>query len=131
MTGAEVVGGEDAVAEAMKSSEQGSIIIEAQVENGNSFPTDEVIQVYVRAEEAQDAKRNCALCGFERVHLEALEKKNVEIRIAAENLLVVNEEGQEVKEGSGLHFWVGTSQPDRVSERLTGRIPVELTVRLV
>ena len=131
VTGAEVAGGEDAVAEAMKSSEQGSIIIEAQVENGNSFPTDEVIQVYVRAEEAQDEKRNCALCGFERVHLEALEKKNVEIRIAAENLLVVNEEGQEVKEGSGLHFWVGTSQPDRVSERLTGRIPVELTVRLV
>lgn len=131
VTDAALVGGEEAVAESMQDPAEKTVMIEAAVENRSYIATDEVVQVYVRVEGAKDEKRNFALCGFERVRLEPRERKNVEIRIAAEDLLVVNEEGQAVKEGSLLHFWVGTSQPDRVSESLTGRIPVELTVRLV
>ncbi len=131
VTRAVIQGGEEAAAAALQVPDEGLVTIEAGIENRSDVITDEVIQVYVRAEDAKDEKRNCALCGFERVHLKGHEEKTIQIRIAAEDLLVVNEEGKMEKEGSRLHFWVGTSQPDRVSARLTGRIPVEFSVRLV
>lgn len=98
------------------------------VENAGAACAD-VIEVYVSVPDAPDQKgTNWSLCGFRKLFLERGERRNLELRIPADALRTVNEEGQLVPEGTEAILYVGTSQPDPVSVEKCGKKP--LTVKL-
>ena len=102
------------------------ILVEALVRNDGA-ETDEVAQVYAQNEGSENAPRNPRLCAFQRVHLAAGEEKTVLLRVRPEQLQVVNEAGEWVREGKPV-FYVGLSQPDPRSQALTGRACVKIAL---
>lgn len=92
--------------------------------------TDDVLQVYVKAEDTQWAAPNAILGAFQRVHLAKGEEKEIELVLPQHALTTVDEDG--VRQVHGQHFsvYVGFSQPDSRSVALTGKEPVKVAVEL-
>ena len=74
-------------------------------------------------EGSENAPRNPRLCGFARIEIGADETVEAEILIDKKQLLVINEEGEAVSEGSAA-LYVGVSQPDEKSVQMCGVRPV-------
>ena len=90
------------------------------IANTGNFDTDEVVQVYVRDPESPDEVKNYRLCGFKRISLARGEEKRVTMTLDKNAFTLVNDEGKRVP-GSGKYIlWAGISQPDPLSESLTG-----------
>lgn len=119
---------EAALAQNVKKGED--FAVKALLENAGDRDTDEVVQVYIRAEESACAPLHPALCAFVRVNLKAGEKKEVLVSIPHTALTVVDGEGRRLVEGSRFSLYVGTSQPDERSRALTGHACVKVDVQL-
>jgi len=104
--------------------------LSVDVENISDTAADEIVQVYIRPENSRWAVPNHSLCGFARVSLEPGEKKSVSIAIADSAYTVVTDEGERVRDTDRFTFFIGGSQPDECSVRLTGKAPLKLTVTL-
>ncbi len=104
--------------------------VRAVLENTGSFDTDEVLQVYIRAEDSVWAPLHPSLCAFARVSLKAGERKEVNLTVPASSLTVVDEEGRRLVDGTHFSLYVGTSQPDERSAALTGMRPVRIEITL-
>ena len=98
--------------------------ITALVRNGGQMDGDAVVQVYVRCE-SPDAPTFPRLCGFSRIHVDAGKTETAEIPLDKLTATVVNERGDRVPV-EGLKFYVGMSQPDEKSVKMSGVRPVEL-----
>lgn len=98
--------------------------ITALVRNGGQMDGDAVVQVYVRCE-SPDAPTFPRLCGFARIHVDAGKTETAEIPLDKLTATVVNERGERVPV-EGLKFYVGMSQPDEKSVKMSGVRPVEL-----
>lgn len=98
--------------------------ITALVRNGGQMDGDAVVQVYVRCE-SPDAPTFPRLCGFSRIHVDAGKTETAEIPLDKLTATVVNERGERVPV-EGLKFYVGMSQPDEKSVKMSGVRPVEL-----
>ena len=85
---------------------------------------DAVVQVYVRCE-SPDAPTFPRLCGFTRIHVGAGKTETAIISLDKLTATVVNERGERIPV-EGLKFYVGMSQPDEKSIRMTGVRPIEL-----
>ncbi|MDY3919020.1 MAG: glycoside hydrolase family 3 C-terminal domain-containing protein [Candidatus Limivivens sp.] len=109
--------------------EKGAPAVEAEVENCGKWETEDVIQVYIKDLESPNAVRNHSLCGFQRIHLKAGEKKTVTIPVPEKAFTAVDEKGERKVESSRFDLYVGTSQPDSRSVELTGQVPVRLEVK--
>ena len=109
--------------------ENGMTII-AELENKGTYDTDDVVQVYVKCKDSDHAALNPVLCAFARVHLEAGEKKGITIPVSGQAFTVVDEMGVRKVDGKEFVFYVGCSQPDEKSIRLTGVSPVEINIKL-
>ena len=83
---------------------------------------DEVVQLYVRDEEATVARPVLELRGFRRVHLAPGERRTVTFRLSAEQFAYVGADYRRVIEPGTVRLWVGTSSVD---------LPLEATVELV
>lgn len=120
----------DVRVEGVKAATVGDVI-KAEVTLKNSGrETSDVLQVYFRSD-SKDAVRNHALCAFKKVHLKAGEEKVVEIEIKKSALTVVNDCGVRYLDLSArtvLYF--GTSQPDAMSEALSGKKCLEVEISL-
>lgn len=120
----------DVRVEGVKAATVGDVI-KAEVTLKNSGrETSDVLQVYFRSD-SKDAVRNHALCAFKKVHLKAGEEKVVEIEIKKSALTVVNDCGVRYLDLSArtvLYF--GTSQPDAMSEALSGKKCLEVEIAL-
>ena len=81
---------------------------------------DQLIHVLVASETCID------LSVITRVHLNAGEKETFEIEIDKDALQIVDEEGKRYIDSDEFSVYIGTSQPDRRSERLLKRKPLEL-----
>ncbi|MBE6901249.1 MAG: glycoside hydrolase family 3 protein [Ruminococcaceae bacterium] len=95
---------------------------------GTSF-TEDVVQLYIKGYGDDDVP-NHSLCGFARVSLEAGESKNIEIPVAASAFETVHEDGTRSVSGSRFMLYAGTSQPDAISESLTGAICARAEIML-
>jgi len=95
---------------------------------GTSF-TEDVVQLYIKGYGDDDVP-NHSLCGFARVSLEAGESKNIEIPVAASAFETVHEDGTRSVSGSRFMLYAGTSQPDAISESLTGAICASAEIML-
>ncbi len=116
------------VTEAYLSMEE--MEIEAVVENMGDRAVEEVIQVYVKVMDSEFAPLHPRLCGFKRVALNCGEKKSVKIKLDQRAFMVVNENGEYVKDGNHVELYAGFSQPDETSIQLMGCKPVKLTAEI-
>jgi len=104
--------------------------IEAVVENIGGRAVEEVIQVYVKVMDSEFAPLHPRLCGFKRVALNCGEKKSVKIKLDQRAFMVVNENGEYIKDGNHVELYAGFSQPDETSIQLMGCKPVKLTAEI-
>ena len=99
--------------------------IRVEVVNDGNMDTDEVVQIYVQNEGARNAPRNPRLVAFKRVHVPAGQRVAVTLEIPARRLLVVDERGQWIDEGTPV-FFAGLGQPDARTAALTGHSAVRI-----
>ena len=104
------------------------VVVCAEVKNTGNVSTDDVVQIYVKDPASAYAVPNHSLCAFQRVSLQAGESKEIEIKVPGEAFLVVDEEGKFQKGSDQCLLYVGTGQPDRRTEALSGKKSVEIAV---
>jgi len=104
--------------------------LHVKLANRGQLGTEEVAQVYIRAEDAPDATPAAKLCGFARVWVGAESEASVTVPIGAEAFNVVNEEGERLVEGKTFTVSVGLGQPDARTRTLTGKESVTFMVKL-
>lgn len=100
------------------SYEAGSVTV--TVQNTGKAATEDVLEIYIKDIESPDEVRNCRLCGFKRLSLQAGERRTVTVPLDKNTFTVVGEDGVR-HPGSGHYtIWAGFSGPDGLSEQLTG-----------
>jgi beta-glucosidase len=93
-------------------TEGGEIALSVEVANTGARSGDEVVQLYVRDEEASVARPVRELRGFRRVHLVPSERRTVTFRLSAEQFAYVGADYRRVIEPGTLRLAVGTSSID-------------------
>ncbi len=126
----ECAGMEAGRGETVRLSGNGAFTIAATVQNQGSCAAEEVIQIYIKALESEDAEPAPRLCGFARVSLKPGEEKRVEVPVDADAFTVVNEEGLRLVEGALFQISAGFGQPDDRTKALTGQEAVVFQVQL-
>lgn len=96
-----------------------TVTVSVDVENVGHFAGDEIVQVYVSDIVTSVTWVNKALKGFARVHLEAGEKKTVQILLPWEAFEIVDAEGHSVVERGEFDILVGPSSRDQDLLKLT------------
>lgn len=91
------------------------------VANTGSMAGDEVVQIYVKDEEASVRVPRHKLCGIRRVSLVPGESRRVEFEIDPEQFMIIKEDGTAEYEAGSFCISVGGCQPDAYSEKLIGR----------
>ena len=104
--------------------------LHVKLTNHGQVGTGEVVQVYIRAEDAPDATPAAKLCGFARTWVPAEGEASVTVPIGAEAFTVVNEEGERLVEGKTFTVSVGLGQPDARTRALTGKDCITFIVKL-
>jgi beta-glucosidase len=89
-----------------------TVTIRADVTNTGPVPGDEVVQLYVRDEEATIARPVRELRGFRRVHLRPGECRTVAFQLSTEQLSYVGADLRRVVEPGRVSVQVGTSSAD-------------------
>ncbi|SEK90462.1 glycoside hydrolase family 3 C-terminal domain-containing protein [Ruminococcus albus] len=81
--------------------------------------TEDVIQLYMK-DYCEHAVPNVSLCGFKRVKLNEGETSVFEIEVPEKAFTAVDDNGVRKVFGNKFRLFAGTSQPDELSEKLTG-----------
>lgn len=105
------------------------LVITAEAENFGTAAVKDVVQVYVKNLHSRFAVRNYSLAGFLKTELQPGEKKTVKIPVSEAAFLVVDEEGQRIKDGDEFELFVGCSQPDKRSCELTGNPVISIKIK--
>ncbi|MEZ0536698.1 glycoside hydrolase family 3 C-terminal domain-containing protein [Caldicellulosiruptoraceae bacterium PP1] len=99
-----------------------SIKLIVRVKNAGDIESDEVIQVYIKAENSKYKRPNKQLKGFERIHLLPKQEMDIEFEIPYEELSIWNEsQGCFIVEDGYITLMIGTSSQDI---RLTKKVKV-------
>jgi beta-glucosidase len=88
-----------------------SVQVSVQVENAGSWASDEVVQLYVSAVDAGAAAPVRSLEGFQRIHLQAGERRPVSFTLAPRALSLVDDGGQRFVAPGTYEISVGGKQP--------------------
>ncbi len=102
------------------------VVLRAEIVNRGDTQTEDVIQVYVKDLGSKYAVPNYSLCAFERVSLQAGERKQVDLRVSSEAFYAVDDEGEHVWDSTRFALFVGTGQPDKRTQELTGKKAVRV-----
>lgn len=97
-----------------------NIELSFDIENAGNLAGDEVVQIYLRDVEVSTRVPVHQLAGFKRLRLEPGEKKTLSFTIKARQMAVIREDGSCVIEPGDFIVYVGGSQPDELSRRLSG-----------
>lgn len=95
--------------------------VKVQLENKSKFDSYDVVQIYIKDMESQYAVPNFSLCSFKSVYLKAGESKEVTLNVGEKAFTVVNEEGERIVDSHKFKLFIGTSAPDKRSQKLTGK----------
>ncbi|MCQ2416969.1 MAG: glycoside hydrolase family 3 C-terminal domain-containing protein [Oscillospiraceae bacterium] len=93
--------------------------IQVDIQNIGNTDTDDVLQVYLK-DDSDCAAPYPVLCGFQRVSLEAGERKTISLDVPAKAFESVDDNGVRAVRGQHYTVYAGTCQPDALSEKLTG-----------
>lgn len=99
-----------------------------EIENCGTVDTDDVLQVYVKDLESAYAVPNHSLCAFARVSVKAGEKKSVRLNVPGSAFYAVNDAGEHVWDSEKYNLYVGTGQPDKRTEELTGKTSAKIEI---
>ncbi len=94
------------------ATSDGELVVSVDVENTGERAGDEVVQLYVRDDEATVARPVRELRGFRRVSLEPGERRTVTFRLSAEQFAYVGADRRRVVEPGTIGIAVGTSSVD-------------------
>jgi beta-glucosidase len=94
------------------STDGGEVVVTADVTNTGDRPGDEVVQLYVRDEDATVARPVLELRGFSRVGLAPGERRSVAFRLSAEQFAYVGADYRRVIEPGTIRVFVGSSSAD-------------------
>ncbi len=97
-----------------------SLSCSVKIKNTGSCEGKEVVQLYLKDVETSVAAPRWQLNGIQKVSLKPGEQKELTFTLTAEAMLLVNEEGESVLEPGTFEVFVGGSQPDARSLKLTG-----------
>lgn len=99
------------------------LTVTVTVKNTGLMDAEEVVQCYVRDEEASVRVPVHKLCQTARVCLRAGEEKEVSLTIDSDQFCVINEDGEHIWEPGRFFIFAGGNQPDDYSVALTGSAP--------
>ena len=108
----------------LEGAERNNGSVGVTVRNTGSMDGDAVIQIY-EACDSPFALVHPRLSGFARVEVPAGEKRTVQVKLDRLTGTVVNEQGERVP-ASAVTYYVGMSQPDPLSVKMTGVEPIVL-----
>ena len=112
------------------TKDHGKCTVSVEISNTGDYDTDEVLQVYVKDLESPYEVKNYRLCGFKRVSLKAGSTVSVTMELDKNTFTLVDDDGKRVS-GSGKYcLWAGISQPDPLSESLTGTKCLSAEIKL-
>ncbi len=106
--------------------EDGCVTVTA--ENVGDLDTEDVVQVYIKAD-SPNAPTNPCLCGFKRIALKKGESTTVSIKLEEKSFTTVDENGVRSKDAASFTIYAGTSQPDPISEGLTGNKCLSVVIK--
>lgn len=100
------------------------------VKNVGNYEADEVVQLYLKDVEASVRVPNWELKGVKRISLKPGEEVKLDFTVAARQMALIDNDGRCVLEPGLFELFVGGSQPDSRSEKLTGQkvLKAEFTV---
>lgn len=101
------------------------------VQNVGSMEGDEIVQVYLKDEEASVRVPRHKLCFFKRVSLQPGETVTVDFTIDAEQFMIIKDDGTKEYEPGSFMVSAGGCQPDSYSEKLYGTKTVSCKMNLV
>lgn len=99
------------------------------VANKGNFSSGEVVQFYIK-DYSDNAVPNYSLCGFRRIFLEKGEIKAVSVEIDKSAFESVDGKGNRSVSGTVFTLYAGISQPDALSEKLTGTQCAQIQIEL-
>lgn len=102
-----------------------SVDIVVKVKNTGKRAGAEVVQLYLRDDEASTRVPFRQLTDFARVELQPGECREVRFSVPARRLCVITDDGRTVLEPGQFTAFVGGTQPDERSIALTGRRPLQ------
>jgi beta-glucosidase len=103
------------------ATDGGEVLVEVDIANTGQRSGDEVVQLYVRDEEATVARPVIELAGFARVTLTPAERRVVAFRLSAEQFSYVGADGRRVIEPGSVRLMAGTS---------SASLPLDATLQL-
>ena len=106
---------------------EGGLEVRVRAENKGKTLTGDVVQIYAQNEGSNNAPDNPRLVAFRRIELGPGQIAELTLKVSGENLMVVNERGESVKEGRVV-LYAGTCQPDAYSLELSGTDVIRMEV---
>lgn len=106
------------------------VTVSVKVRNTGNIPSDEVVQCYIRDEEASVRVPRHKLCGVKRVRLQPGEEQDITMTVEAKQFAVVTMTGERVYEPGVFTIFAGGCQPESYSEELSGCIPASIEVTM-
>jgi|BioPla2DNA2_1021312.scaffolds.fasta_scaffold07231_2 beta-glucosidase len=104
-----------------------NVLCTVNIKNIGSMPGAETIQVYVKVK--RDGAPNWQLKGLKKVYLNPNEEKTVSIELKDTAFGLYDNEGRLIIHEGEYEVFVGTSQPDERSIKLTGKKPYSKIMR--
>jgi len=101
-----------------------NISIDVDITNRSEFEAEEVVQLYLKDEEASVIVPKYALQGVQRIKLPSIQTKTVHFEITARQMALINMEGKAIIEPGKFTVYIGGQQPDSKSESLTVKKPL-------
>ena len=92
-----------------------------EVENSGRVVGEEVVQLYLRNDNARSTVPRWRLAGVRRVRLEPGRREQVSFAITEKTLAYVDDEGRSMLAAGKVTIWIGGRQPDERSEELMQR----------
>lgn len=105
----------------------GQIAVRASIKNVGSCEGAETVQVYVHA--CVEGAPHYQLKALKKVVLKPGEEREVELILKDGDFGLYNKEGVKILNACEYEVFVGTSQPDARSIKLTGREPLKYVVK--
>ena len=101
------------------------------VKNTGEREADEIVQCYLRDENASVRVPKHKLCGMKRVHLQSGEEAEVTFTVDGSQFAIITEEGEHTFETGMFTVFAGGCQPEEYSEKLSGTFCASQEIELV
>lgn len=107
------------------------LCFKVNVKNTGERESDEVVQCYLRDQNASVRVPKHKLCGMVRVHLQPGEETEVTFTVDSSQFAIITEDGEHVFENGTFMVFAGGCQPEEYSEELSGSSCVSQEIELV